>query len=96
MKPLDMIPGVSTLKLIGVGVAGSVIAASLTFTYVSFFTIPAAKQEAAQVATAKMLEKFNEVSDELASDAEKFRSRRIACRAAGGVFSFATGDCRKD
>jgi hypothetical protein len=83
-------------KMIAAAVAGGFIAVSLTVTYMTFFTLPAAKQEAAKIATAEMLEKFKDVSNELASDAEKFRLNRLACGAVGGVFYFATGDCRQD
>ncbi|MCY0146150.1 hypothetical protein OEG84_24995 [Hoeflea sp. G2-23] len=92
----DLIPVVSTAKLIGAAVAGAFLATSLTFTYTTLFTVPAAKHEAAKIATAEMLTKFHEVSNELASDAEKFRANRIACRAAGRMFDFETGNCGQD
>ena len=79
------------LKMAG----AAVITASLVLTYTNLVTVPAAKREAKTIAQSEMLEKFNEASDEIASDAEKFRARRLACRAAGGVFDFATGDCRQ-
>ncbi|WP_420406900.1 hypothetical protein [Hoeflea sp.] len=96
MSLLDLIPGVSTAKLVGVGLASALVSASLVSTYTSYVTVPAAERDAAKLAQSEMLERFNEVSNELASDAEKFRARRIACRAAGGVFAFDTGDCRQD
>ena len=95
MFALDMIPGVSTLKMIGVGIASALVSASLVMAYTSLVTVPSAKREAAKIAQSEMLEKFNEVSNELASDAEKFRLNRLACRAVDGVFDFATGDCRE-
>jgi hypothetical protein len=76
----------------GVGAVAGII---LAIAYTSIFTIPAAKREAAKVAQAEMIEKFKEVSNELASDAEKFRANRLACRAVGGVFDFSSGDCKK-
>jgi hypothetical protein len=75
------------------GAVGGVI---LGLTFSNLFVVPAAKLEAAKLAQAEMIEKFNEASNELASDAEKSRSRRLACRAAGGVFNFSTGDCRQN
>lgn len=93
---LDLIPGVSTLKMIGVGAASALVSASLVMAYTSLVTVPSAKREATKIAQSEMLEKFKDVSNEIASDAEKFRARRLACRAAGGVFDFATGDCRQD
>lgn len=96
MGVLDAIPGVSTAKLIGVGLAAALVAGSLVSTYTAMVTVPAAKRDARLIAQSEMLEKFKEASDEIASDAEKFRARRIACRAVGGVFDFATGDCRQD
>jgi hypothetical protein len=95
MSLLDMIPGVSTLKLIGAGAAVAIATASLVLSYSFLVIVPAAEREAEAIAKAEMIEKFNEVKNELASDAEKFRFSRAACRAAGGVFDFATGDCRQ-
>ena len=92
---LDLIPGVSTLKMIGVGAASALVSASLVMAYTSLVTVPSAKREATKVAQAEMIEKFKEVSNELASDAEKFRANRLACRAVGGVFDFSSGDCKK-
>ena len=89
------IPWWGKAKLAVAAIVGSVAGGVLIIAYMSVFTIPAAKKEAAKVAQAEMLEKFNEASNELASDAEKFRLNRIACRAAGGVFDFSTGDCRQ-
>lgn len=79
------------LKMAG----AAVVTASLVLTYTDLVTVPAAKREAKRIAQSEMLENFNEASDEIASDAEKFRARRIACDAAGGVFNFATSDCRQ-
>ena len=92
---LDLIPGVSTLKMIGVGAASALVSASLVMAYTSLVTVPSANREATKIAQSEMLEKFKDVSNEIASEAEKFRARRLACRAAGGVFDFATGDCRQ-
>lgn len=95
MSLLGMIPGVSSAKLIGAGLASALVAVSLANAYTSLVTIPAVKREATKLAQAEMLENFNEVSNEIASDAERFRARRLACRAAGRLFDFATGDCRQ-
>jgi hypothetical protein len=76
-----------------VGAVGGVI---LGLTYANIFVVPSAKREAAKVAQSEMIEKFKDASNELASDAEKFRANRLACGAAGGVFDFATGNCRQD
>lgn len=92
---LDLIPGASTIKTIAIGVASALVSASLVMTYTNLVTVPGAKREAAKIAQSEMLEKFKDASNEIASDAEKFRARRLACRAAGGVFDFATGDCRQ-
>jgi hypothetical protein len=89
------IPWWGKAKLAVAAIVGSVAGGVLVITYVSVFTIPAAKKEAAKIAQAEMLEKFKEVSNELASDAEKFRANRLACRAVGGVFDFSSGDCKK-
>lgn len=93
---LGLIPGVSTLKMIGIGAASALVSASLVMAYTNLVTVPGAKREATKIAQSEMLEKFKDVSNEIASEAEKFRARRLACRAAGGVFDFATGDCRQD
>lgn len=85
---------IPALRFIPYGV-GAVAGIILAIAYTSIFTIPAAKREAAKVAQAEMIEKFKEVSNELASDAEKFRANRLACRAVGGVFDFSSGDCKK-
>ena len=90
------IPWWGNAKLIAAAIAGGAIAAVVMTAYTATFTIPAAKREAAKVAQSQMLEKFKEASNEIASDAEKFRANRLACRAAGRVFDFATGDCRQD
>lgn len=90
------IPWWGKAKLIVAAIVGSVAGGMLVFVYLSIFTIPAKEKAAAKVAQAEMLEKFNEASNELASDAEKFRLNRIACRSAGRVFDFSTGDCRQD
>ena len=76
-------------------IVGGAAGIALALAYTSVFTVPAAKREAAKIAQSQMLEKFKEASDEIASDAEKFRARRLACRAAGGVFDFSSGDCRQ-
>tara|TARA_R110002110_G_scaffold37601_2_gene124022 strand:- start:2080 stop:2364 length:285 start_codon:yes stop_codon:yes gene_type:complete len=89
------IPGWTKIMAGLAAAGGAIVAVSLTVTYMTLFTIPAERQEAAKLATAEMLAKFNEASNELASDAEKFRARRLACSAADGVFDFATGDCRQ-
>lgn len=89
------IPWWGKAKLIVAALAGGLAGIVLATAWVSVFTIPAAKREAATVAQSEMLEKFKDASNELASDAEKFRLNRIACRAAGGVFDFATGNCRQ-
>ena len=90
-----LIPWFGNAKLIAAAVAGGAIAAVVMTAYTATFTIPAAKREAAKIAQAEMLQKFKDMSNELASDAEKFRINRIACRAVNGVFDFSTGDCRK-
>jgi predicted xylose isomerase-like sugar epimerase len=95
MGILDNIPFVSEIKLTAVGIAAALISGSLVASYMNLVTIPAAEKDAAQIAQSEMLEKFNEISNELADDAEKFRARRLACGAAGGVFDFATGNCRE-
>lgn len=90
------LPWMGKAKMLAAAIAGGVAAVVLTIAWVSVFTIPAAKREAAVIAQSEMLEKFKDASNELASDAEKFRLNRIACRAAGGVFNFATGDCGQE
>ena len=91
-----MIPGVSTLKIIKIKLTSALIATSLVSAYTGFVIVPAARRDAAKLAQAEMLENFKEASNEIASDAEKFRANRLACRAAGGVFAFDTGNCRKE
>lgn len=91
-----LIPWLGNAKLIAAAVAGGLIASVVMTAYTATFTIPAAKREAAKVAVSQMLEKYKDISNELSSDAEKFRANRNACRAANRVFDFATGDCRQD
>ena len=85
----------SDIKAIAVGAASAFAGATLMFAYASIFIVPAERREANQIAKSDMIQKFKEASNEIASDAEKFRARRLACRAAGGVFDFSTGDCRQ-
>lgn len=96
MNLIAMIPGVAELKTIGVGVAAGLISVAVVISYMTLFTIPAAKREAAKIAQSEMLEKFKDSSNELASDAEKYRLNRLACRAAGRLFDFKTGDCGQE
>jgi hypothetical protein len=96
MGILDKIPFVAEIKLVLVGLAAAIIGAAVVGVYGYFFVIPDAENTAKKIAQSEMLEKFKDASNELASDAEKFRANRLACGAAGGVFDFATGNCRQD
>lgn len=93
MGVLDLIPGVSTAKNIGVGLASALVSASLVSAYMSLVTVPSAKRDAVKIATAKLTETYNQAVEELSDEADKAVVRAGVCRNTGGRWLPGAGEC---
>lgn len=93
MSILDMIPGVSAVKMAGVGLAAALVSGSLVMAYTSLVTVPAAKRDAAALARAEAEQTFNLAVEELADEADKAVVRAGVCRSDGGRWLPGAREC---
>jgi hypothetical protein len=93
MGVLGMIPGVSTLKMIGVGLASALVAGSLVSAYTALVTVPAAERVAAALARAEAERTYDLAVEELSDEVDKAVVRAGVCRSNGGRWLPGAGRC---
>jgi hypothetical protein len=93
MGVLDMIPGVSTIKMIGIGLGSALVAGSLVSAYTALVTVPAAEKDAAALARAEAEQTFELAVEELSNEADKALVRAGVCRSNGGRWLPGAGRC---
>lgn len=95
MSVLNLIPGVSTLKLAGVGIAAVAIGGAAAMAWAVFSYGPdqyaaGGREKAAELDAATL-----NAAKDLANAAEANRLARRVCLDTGGVFDFSAGQCQR-
>lgn len=85
----------STLPALTGGVLGAAAAASAVLAWAVFIHGPAQHEAGGLAKAAELTAATNAAIMELSDEADRARVRRRLCIERGGLYSFASGECRE-